>query len=734
MTKKSLFSDSTKKLIFKLALVTFLTLLGAIAFGVVAPTVYFYIANRDVTGRLEELRQEGLATPPRVIPAQVSFTPDPPQPPAPKDIVLVDKAGDGTENNYLARIIAHDIERQSWAGLHPSDSVSAVEVKATVNWSNPPYGSEFFFTNWPSTPELDLIISPLFAWDAREYSKIATGVMGKNHPAPSTLAVSADSDQFLKQLLEPTGRTLAQADVILSARLQKNPLDAEAQEEAALLLITMALRERYDDFRLLLCRATAHLALADALEGGGVSWDNRVAEVALRVISGREVESLPILESMKDEADCPPAVKTWVSILEMWAKEDVRGIPINADSPRLLKIVWFDILTENLDALKSVTQLEAMGAPDKITDWTHAVLATRMSVEAGNSFCPSSLDIEQQEMSEVLEAENAPAIDPARWDVFFSEPNTETVTADASGHPLVHVIGVGTFKSAMRQHVFTAIRQTQNWLSYSLGDSEGAKTFAGQMEGLYRGVPFFEMLKSSLDPCAETGVMAQLHAEKKAWDVADLDPRTALAFAFGEPVPGDLYKSYFIAGNPIGTVYQVGDLNNTLAALKKDKDWHRPGTDTDFTVDPKSRYLKQLQEMHPSSLALVEELLDSSKKAPADYALTRMSPFLDFNLHAFHFLTGPPPNGFDLADSDREVVYKKQCQLDPDTYFAYGDLIWKEGRQADAADAYRKGIALCSDQVLMSNSAQNLVDYDWAHDMKDEAQIVVIEAPKTGPE
>jgi hypothetical protein len=87
--------------------------------------------------------------------------------------VLIDPDGDGTENNYFARIIAQDVVKQAWVAIHPTDSLPALTVKANVNAFSDPYLVTIAVTGWTKSSALQIDLHPLFAWDAGEYAKLA---------------------------------------------------------------------------------------------------------------------------------------------------------------------------------------------------------------------------------------------------------------------------------------------------------------------------------------------------------------------------------------------------------------------------------------------------------------------------------------------------------------------------------------------------------------------------------
>ena len=292
---------------------------------------------------------------------------------------------------------------------HPSDRLPNLQFMVHVDASRSPYFAQVWVNNWPKTSQLSVEIRPTFAWDALEYAKVAGAALGDT----KATTPDPDADKILADLLEPTGAKLAAEDVRLSARLQANPLDPAAHEEAALVLLSMALREKasqYTDPRLFICRATAHLALADALTNAA-NLSGTTASPMERCASSPDARRMRRQSLMisRTRRTAPLRRKAGSRRSKSGIREDVTGVTVTAASSRLVKIAWFQTLMENLPPLSAVAQLDQLGKPDAIVDWSRSVLNNGMPpVEIGNRFDLSSMEIEYQELKEILAAEQAP--------------------------------------------------------------------------------------------------------------------------------------------------------------------------------------------------------------------------------------------------------------------------------------------------------------------------------------
>jgi tetratricopeptide (TPR) repeat protein len=650
--------------------------------------------------------------------------------------VLIDSDGDGTENNYLARIIAQDIVKQAWLAAHPTDPLPALTVKANVDAFSNPYSVKIAVTGWSSQSSLQIDLHPSFAWDAGEYGKLATMALG----AAKAKDDDAHATACMADLLSPTSAGLASEDVRLSGLLEHNELDASAHEEAALILLTLALREdadRYADIRSLLCRATAHLALADALESGPPSWNNRIADTALRVLAGRELEAESLLDRMEKDATCPEAAKTWIQALGIWNKQDVSGVEITTNSPLLLKIAWFQTLVRNgpqiaaLDKLKNV-----VGDPTDGVDWTRGFSAmNHQPVQIGNQFNQIALQNEYRDLNDILAVGQKPALDQTNLAAFFSEPETETVTTKP-GQPgaTIQVVGLGTFKAAARRHLFETIKETNWWLQSYLCDYAGAKKFRDEVNEQYKGVPFFELVQWTFGSNDAPGTKPAdaLRNENNSWQINAVSAWGAVKGFDKDGAASSLLRSYYMDGPPIGTTFLADQVQDVIMFLKVPPNWHRNDSDASKPGDPRSLFLEKLAAMHPHSADLAYAVVDTEPKSPADAVMSHIEPFLSYNNYMASYLDRYNGNRFTLSQDQLESMWKERVKLDSDASWAYGNFLFKAGRVEEAMAVYRQALANSHDAVLMSNSVGNLIRYDYDHGKQSEAMDLAKQAASVG--
>jgi tetratricopeptide (TPR) repeat protein len=663
-----------------------------------------------------------------------------PIPPANLPPILQDSSSiDGTEDNWLARLIVQDIAGQVITGLHLRQSLTDLPIHVDVNDDDAISGDiHVHLMQWIDDPQLPAqkLNQPLrlnFAWDDLGYSVLAEYLIG-THPIPPQTS-DPDSGKLLGDLLDLNGPLLAREDVRLSALLQKNPLDPGAQSEAALVLAAMAWRENageFSDNRRLLCKATAHLALAmavDSLQKQPPDWNARVADAALRVLAGRETDALQCIDALSAQPDVPDAAKAWLATLRFWSTGDWRQAKVDASSPLLMKIAWFQVLCADLSDLGATSHLDETGDLAKVPDWGRAVLGKNFSVENGNRFAQSTLALEMQEATDVEKAEGQPLSGDGALETALTAAEDETVVVDPDHNVTIHVIGSGTFLAASRRHILNAVLKSDHWMRHLLGVPDEARQFEAQATTSFKDLPHFVLVAQhfpNLDGSRHAQLEEILRSKSVQWQLTELPPSLLFDNLLSDSADYRLLSDFYQAGEPLGTVYDFSRHGEMLRLLHIGPRWHVPNDAQSPAKAYQARraYFEQLQTLNPDSCPLTEAIVDSDhgigSGETSTQAIASLKRFMDYCITPFHSLLAAMPS-FELSDSDLETIYDKEAVLEPDIYFTLGNLLRKQGRIDEAAEADRKGVAQAHDQVLVANSIQPLIDYDLAHNNTDEA-------------
>jgi hypothetical protein len=687
--------------------------------------------------------------------------------------VVVDPEGYQTEDNWLAATICREIAEMAFVAAHPDQTLPDIKIQAQVDPDKPAIHVEVSGFEQGNDATVVSDLTPVFAWDAHGYAPLARRFLGNVATAPPEPA--SDATDILSHLLSLTGSELALEDVRVSTDLQQKPSSPEIHEQAALLLTALALRENagiYSDNRILLSRATAHLALAEALRGNQpATWPGLVAEGAIRTLSGRELDALGYLDGLDARGDGPPSAKSWIAALRVVAKQDWRAADVNAASPLLLKIAWFQVIARDLSGIVATHHLDEIvpepeAKPNATTepppnpqldlpDWGRALVATEydFSEENGSRFLAANGPRELSELAETLKIEGDPAADAENLAGAFAEPEHGTVSRDANGKLTVRVIGPAAFKYSVRRHLFQNLSAIRGLAMEMESGKTEIEAYLSRMDVRFRGVSQYELTHSTGD-AAQTQVMVdRMHAAKQTWRVWEIPPLPDCYHLPG----GDLLNSFYSRAVPFGTAYRPEErvaIMDRLASTEVNKYAKRAQKEyrdmmASMPAGPKRDAAAQAwladQNAHPERVMLrdrspvAKELL---KLAPDDYTLatdeippeqllTVAAPFLDYNMRALLRIQ-KVEDRMPLPEAQYEAVYRRQVALDPDLYFGLAYLLFQQGREDEAAAMDRLGYAQAYDVVYMSNAADNLVEYDVTHGLSDEAKTVAQRAADVG--
>jgi len=135
--------------------------------------------------------------------------------------------------------------------------------------------------------ELFTVEVPGQVWAPRSYVRLARSFMADG----AGLSISEDpavDRADLASVLDAGAEGIRTQNGRLSRLLAEHPRSAALHERAALLLANAAKRRPEVDRPQLLCRMTAHLAVARALHQGALSAEGEQAERLLTVLAGRQ--------------------------------------------------------------------------------------------------------------------------------------------------------------------------------------------------------------------------------------------------------------------------------------------------------------------------------------------------------------------------------------------------------------------------------------------------------------
>jgi hypothetical protein len=624
---------------------------------------------------------------------------------------LTDRGNYKTENNWIAAKNAEEIAGFAWLIVHPDQPLPPLKVTATVDTIKQHVHLELKgWSDQTVTADLD----PAFAWDSRAYAAFAHQLLGDRKTSEPTEPAASD---FLTDLLTPTGEILARKDLEISKALSQNPASASLHEKAALLLLTVALRENagiLSDIRVPLNRACAHLAIARALEGGDpTSSTGKVAQAALLTLSGREIDAIPALDSIHTAVTTTDAAQTWVQILTLFIKDDFRVATPDKSSPLLLKIVWAGVVSDDFEGTLAMSYIDRLGDLEDIPDWGRALFSasTQPAVELGHRFCGSTLKQEFRELQSILSVAGQKTSPGEPLRNIFNEPVGPTLTVDGNGKTTVEVVGLPLFKDIAERHIISDAWQMHYWLKNMWGVPEEDAKFIQQMGSLFQGARHEQYLTLFLNsPNCDTFPSRGSLQD----DMDDIPPSFGMHIGWSES-DCDTLIPYFGWGVPFGAPLNM-KIRSTVV-LNARTSHHRP--------DKNAPTFRDLMPLDPDSYDLASWVIilnqnqNVATTEKEEYSL--LHRFFDHNTNSAGYFLSLADNQSDFDEATIEEVKRAQTELDPDEFYSLGDILMSHGQTDEAMEAYRKGATQGNDQVLFSDAVGPLVRYDFNHGQVDEA-------------
>lgn len=578
----------------------------------------------------------------------------------------------------------------------------------------------------PRTAQEELRLTP-HLWAPEQYQGIARAFLGTDGP-PSAAAAAAKGggERLLKALLDLRAATLIRENRALSERLKASPRDAEAHEDAALLVGAFALRDEaywLVDTRPALCRMTAHLALAAVFGAGkppGVSA--RYAQAIQLTLVERQKEALDLLAELERSAGPAAEQAAWIRALRLRTTGDWR---LSADVPRLTlleKQAEFRAQATMIDPSAAVARLDTRGAPEAIPAWGRILIGVSAPVEAGQRFGMPTLAMEMQEVQEAWKSlREGPLPEDTLADA-LNEPPGPLVSRDAKGETRLEVLDWGAWASSGQRHILHEVRGYQRFMERALAQKEASKAFGEQARGQFGGLLLYPTFMASLAEDAATYRAGMSAARSVAFRSPErVTPgcwvllRTKFDFA---PIPKDLpdQTSWFDPPEPSGTLLNWTFRLEYLPAL----------------MGASAEERRRLREMAPYHVHLAEVDYQKSgawsrPRDPAQLAKA-FGPSSEYSTGVMRLMAQAA--WYDTPAYRRYAG--RLCDLQPYACFELGSRLAQLHLDDEAAIAYQRGFDQSQDRVGASNNSRWLVDYYFDHGQEARALGVAKQALEVG--
>ena len=607
---------------------------------------------------------------------------------------------------WLFDEIARDVVETVWFAQRRTPAPDRLRVAVSLER---PATSGRVRVQWPGrrVPVEMVVALQDGLWNPSAFVPLAKALLGPTSGVDRPNTSSSSSSSLV--LTDPLAQNLKAEDDRLSAALALNPLDAQAHAEAALLLVTFALREptdRFTDRRPILCRATAHLSLAMAL-GADDSLSTSLARAGLLTLVEREGPSEALLAQI-EKAGPNPAQMAWIRALHVRNTGDWRIVARPVSATFVERREYLAALREHVGEPRALRFLSSRNT-ERVPDWAHALLRADSSEAAKKQLSPQLFALQIDEAAAIL------GVDKSRV-LAQIEDRTEQRFVSASkgdaGQAAVAVIGEGAWRQYFHRRICSAL--------LSLARHIRERTSVEELKAFWSTV--LEPLRGT---DAEALILIAVEDDKGfRWHEQPLGYRDRLVEMWErrpQAIPPGLFRAVMDPRNGLpegdrwkGFEYQQGvDLFETP-----------PASGSSFNC-PQARAIHALRPRNREAIEqLTKELFGpilEGKSIPCETPSTLAPTMTDFlrqrqaftptleQFEAFH----APLLGYDLSVlrkragylTDRPDEYVRELRriadLDDDSWAALGAYLARLGRDDEAAEAYEKAIDDAGDRVAL---------------------------------
>lgn len=520
-------------------------------------------------------------------------------------------------------------------------------------------------------------------WDLASYRPLLAD--WKLTPQPAGDA----APDLLHDLLTPTAKNLQKSNKSVSDRIKAAPSAARVHEEAAFVLGVFGLRQnarQFGDLRPLLCRMTAHLALAERLRGGKDATDiGKWAQVFYDCHAGRPVKAREEMKVIPAEGDA----RSWKRVVELQITGDWRQMQDLADptlAEAIIQARALKIHRGNSEMMEYVTKHKDLQA---IPEWSRLLSGPGRSVEEGHLAMRSGLAMEFLEMSEIFRIGKEPT--PEKLAGFLAaDAPSGLVGMDA----VPQVISDADWAAYFRRHFYVICSDISRFTERQWGSSEATAEWEKSVLPYCRKLPDAELIEPLL-ASRVTDFQADM---RKTYDYARQHP---------ERVPMGLWFDY-----------RFPNLNTKLEQEMPDQvGWFRevspPGTAYDpkyrirFTGIQGSDWKKRITELHqinPWDSELCYELAENTGNN-ASSVKAAWGEVREYSERPLKQILESPQ----LTTGERIETLQTLTSFSPEAGLDLGAAFVAVGKPAEAIKAYEAAYEKCPDRVAVSNKTRWMI-------------------------
>ncbi len=557
------------------------------------------------------------------------------------------------------------------------------------------------------------LVFPASIWSSAAYVPFCQAVMESLKFAKPEADKAATGDPLLT-LLDFTEATIEAENKRVSGLVTEDPSNAALQEQAALVLGALAMKENsgwFWDARDSCNHLTAHLAVARCLHPTGeLAPEGRVAECLAGLIADTKAACATELDSLAKVRPGSAALDTWIRVGRVRNSRDWRLITVAREASGVEQVEYFRAICEAVDSDRAISWVKANTIPPR-QDWNRLVMQTAFSVEAGHLYVGPSLRGETDLMQGIF---------PGRFQTksFVNDLNElpEDVLVDSSGVRSLKIISSGAWAQFFQRNVLNSCAQIGYFLKKRWGVPERAEKFNASINTMCAGLdlfPYYQFVANHLcqipdDPVAIANAFSK-HPELACDFIYRLAP-TAPEPNFDLAKFQKMVKDWFTPPLLSGTAYSV---SSRLQRLGKDLAKDPVAVHRLFAIAPLQYTVARLE--------LVTRYSDKPTVAQIREVFGSME---EYYMGVQRWLIAAPG----LTFEEKVALRRKGAKLDPDSLFYLAGEYRQKGMEKESAETLQEWMDLATDRVAVSNQSDWLINYYYDHGEKDKAMALAKEA------
>ncbi len=366
-------------------------------------------------------------------------------------------------------------------------------------------------------------------WSSQAYVPFCEAAMAQLK-VPNASVGRTPKGNPLNNLLDFSESSIEAENARISKWLTEESDNPFAQEQAALVLGTLAMKENSGSFwdpRDICNHATAHLAVARSLKPAPeLALEGQLAECLVGLIADTKKECAEELDRMAKITRAPKELGAWLRAARMRNSRDWRLADKPEKASGLEQVEYFRALSEAVSIGQAMRWLETKAVLPR-QDWTRIILEFSFSVEAGHVFASKAVGSELALMQ---------AMFPNRFNkdsliVALNEAPNGVIVTDSSGKSSLPVISNGMWAQFFQRHFCHAVLETADFLRSIWGVRDQADQFETANSNAFSQLslfPYLQGLKAiRLKRPNDPGAIAESFARHPEWAptfICEIDP------------------------------------------------------------------------------------------------------------------------------------------------------------------------------------------------------------------